>query len=134
MKNRSGQKLTARPGHSSMKHSATCDAVSSVANKSPPKSSPSMDNLSTPQKTPYDRLLEQIQQRRDSTASITAYGRPNGLDGRTNIGRYTLHEILGTGSFSKVQLATHQLTKGLFLYYNELYLLGNTWCSHNSMK
>ena len=99
-----------------MKHSATCDAVSSVSYKTPSPHSPSVGNLTTPQKTPYDLLLEQIQQRHDWTVPTTNYGVSNGLDNPTNIGRYKLHEILGKGSFSKVQLATHQLTKGLFVF------------------
>nr|CDS27734.1 hypothetical protein HmN_000767100 [Hymenolepis microstoma] len=69
-------------------------------------------NSSGPDKTPYDFVLEQIQLRWDSKNSSPV---PSGLapfESNSNVGRYTLHEVLGKGSFSKVQLATHQLTKG----------------------
>ncbi|CDS41638.1 serine:threonine protein kinase NIM1 [Echinococcus multilocularis] len=62
-------------------------------------------------KTPYDLLLEQIQKCRDSETPVTPLGESTQHENHTSVGRYTLHEILGKGSFSKVQLATHQLTK-----------------------
>ncbi|VDD81223.1 unnamed protein product [Mesocestoides corti] len=107
-----------------MKHSATCNTIapspkrqqlakSSVGvSKFSKLGSPSADNLSTANKTPYELLLEQIQRTRDSVSSTsTSCGRTLHSN-RATVGKYTLHEVLGKGTFSKVQLATHQLTKG----------------------
>ncbi|VDM35114.1 unnamed protein product [Hydatigera taeniaeformis] len=100
------------PPQSSMKHSATCEFTNSTPVNASLKSSPSVGNLSSGLKSPYDLLLEQIKRRGDLETSITPSGRQAQSENLTIVGRYTLHEVLGKGSFSKVQLATHQLTKG----------------------
>lgn len=96
---------TGVPSNSFIKRSTTYDVIS------PRKISP-VCNTDLSDKTPYDLVLEQIQLRRDSKNLCPV---PSGLapfESNSNVGRYSLHEVLGKGSFSKVQLATHQLTKG----------------------
>ncbi|VDK23599.1 unnamed protein product [Taenia asiatica] len=95
-----------------MKHSATCEFINPISISASLRHSPSVDNLLAGPKTPYDLLLEQIKRRSESETSVTPSGRLVQHESHNSVGRYTLHEILGKGSFSKVQLATHQLTKG----------------------
>lgn len=99
----------------SMKHSVTCEFINPISNSASLRHSPSVDNLSASSKTPYDLLLEQIKKCSESETPVTHSERLAQHENYSSVGRYTLHEILGKGSFSKVQLATHQLTKGKLL-------------------
>lgn len=111
-----------RLSRSSMKHSATCEFINPISISASLRHSPSVDNLSAGPKTPYDLLLEQIKRRSESETSVTPSGRLVQHESHNSVGRYTLHEILGKGSFSKVQLATHQLTKGKLrsIFFNKI--------------
>lgn len=65
------------------------------------------------EKTPYQKLLEQIEQKREvDTHNQNDMGGRIFFQSNQSVGRYHLHETLGTGTFSNVHLATHQLTKG----------------------
>nr|VZI44023.1 unnamed protein product [Spirometra erinaceieuropaei] len=58
-------------------------------------------------KTPYERILECL----DSNWTNTQDAKYNFFDSSNTLRRYVLRETLGTGTFSKVQLATHMMTK-----------------------